>query len=96
MTLWVHYPGLEHALAWDLADAARPMLDAKSRSSVFVMLGVGDTREVIERILEVFATRGRNPPDDLVARTAAWLDRFVGGDDERRLRQLLDRALYPT
>jgi hypothetical protein len=87
-----HDPRPEHSLAWQLAEAALPSLDARNRAWVFVMLGAGDSRGAITRALMTFATENRTLSSDLVDRVLAWLDTCIGSDDELRLRQLLAQA----
>ena len=89
-----HDPHPERSLAWRLAEATLSMLDAEGRAWMFVMLGAGDSRAVITRALDAFATENRTLSSDLVDLVTAWLDTCIGSDDEPRLRQLLGRASH--
>lgn len=86
---------LEYALAWDLAEAAKGLLGSRRLSAIFVMMGAGDSHAVIVRVLEGFASQGRFVPDGLVVRLGAWVDGYLGADDEHDLRHLVRRVSTP-
>ena len=79
-------------LAWDLADAATPLLDPGTKSVLFVKLGAGDSRAVIVHLLCAMAARGQTAPTELSARLSAWVDGYAGSDGEHDLRQILKRV----
>ena len=72
---------LEHGLAWELTEAALPLLDRKSRSAIFVALGAGESRDVIGRLLTLIASRGQVLTGELLTRTADWSRCFTDDHD---------------
>ncbi|MCV7423799.1 hypothetical protein H7K45_24905 [Mycobacterium yunnanensis] len=80
-------------VAWDVVEAARPILGRRTRSSLFVALGAGESNAVIVDVLRAVATRGQHLPSSVVGRIAAWLDGYAGARDELILRDLFDRVV---
>ena len=91
-----NHPDPAELLAWDLVEAARPALDKRTRNSLFVALGAGESGDVIAGVLRAMPTQGHDVSLELVSRVAAWLDGYVGVDDERVLRELLGRVAAST
>ena len=81
----------EADLAWQLADLVAGRLSDVSRTAIFAELGTGESYPVIVKLLET-SVHDRVPvPPQLVARLHEWLDSYRGGEDEPRLRALLDQ-----
>lgn len=81
----------EADLAWQLAELVAGRLSDVSRTAIFAELGAGESYPVIVKLLET-SVHDRVPvPPQLVARLHEWLHSYRGGEDEPRLRALLDR-----
>jgi hypothetical protein len=79
-----------------VAEMAGPIVDKRTRSALFVALGAGEGHTVIVGVLDAVAARGHLLSADLLARTAAWLDGYVGADDEPSLRSPFGRVSPST
>ena len=77
------------ALAWELAATARPHLSRVDADGIYIILGIGETFAAIDALITAIARLHVPLSDDVVARTAAWLDCYRGQDAEPRLRGLL-------
>jgi hypothetical protein len=94
--------GHEADLAWDLALAAKPHLNVVERNGVFVAIGAGETFAVVTALVKWFAIKRIFVEPDLVRQCVSWLDGYVGHEDERYLRRLIEessagrRHLTPT
>ena len=85
----------ETALAWALADAAKPHLNGAERCDVYVAIGVGDTFAAIHDLITTAAGRRIAIPGELVQACHDWLDVNVGHEDEQHLRGLVEAVLTP-
>jgi hypothetical protein len=79
-------------LAWDLAATVSACLDEAPKAELFVKIGAGVVSAAITDALYVAAVSGVALPGDLVSRCHAWLDCYVGGEQEPALRRLLRMA----
>ena len=87
--------GHEADLAWALALAAKPHLNVVERTDLFVAIGAGETSAVVRALVKWFAIK-RIPVDpDLVQQCMSWLDGYVGHEDERFLRRLIEDVVFP-
>lgn len=82
-------------LAWALADAAKPHLNAAERSDVYVSIGVGETFAAIKDLITSAAGKRIALPTEVVQRCHRWLDVHVGHEDEQYLRALVEQVLTP-
>ena len=87
--------GLETNLAWALALAAKPYLDAIDRNDVFVAIGAGETLEAICRLLKLVALKQIPVGPDVVWKYIAWLRGYVGHEDEQYLYSYIDDFVRP-
>lgn len=76
-------------LAWALADAVKPHLNAVERTHLFVAIGAGETFPAIRHLLRLASERQIPLRPDLVQQCASWLQAYVGHTDERYLRHLI-------
>jgi hypothetical protein len=83
-------------LAWALADAVKPHLNAVERSHLFVAIGAGETFPAIRHLLKLAAVRQVPVRPDLVQQCASWLRAYVGHTDERYLRHLIHAMATPA
>jgi hypothetical protein len=82
----------ETNLAWDLIEVAGPHLDPIRRAAVCTKIGAGDTHSALSEMLRSSEAAGIRFPAALTGRLAAWLDCYVGSDDEPGLRTLVQRC----
>jgi hypothetical protein len=82
-------------LAWALADAAKPHLDAAERSHVYVSIGLDETFAAIRDLITSAADKRIALPADLIDRCHDWLDVHVDHEEERYLRGLVEQVLSP-
>jgi hypothetical protein len=82
-------------LAWALADAAKPHLNAAERSDVYVSIGVGETFAAIKDLITSAAGKRIALPAEVVQRRHGWLDVHIGHEDEQYLRGLVEQVLTP-
>ena len=85
----------ETSLAWALAEAAKPHLNAVERSDVHVAIGVGDTFGAIRFLITSAADRRIALPAEVILGCHGWLDVYVGHEDERHLSGLVEQVLTP-
>ncbi|MDT5184885.1 MAG: hypothetical protein QOI29_3043 [Mycobacterium sp.] len=85
----------EANLAWALALAAKPHLDALERNYTFVTIGAGETFAAIHTLLKWVAIKRIPVEPDLVRQCISWLDAYVGHRDERYLRRLIEDFAFP-
>jgi hypothetical protein len=85
----------EANLAWAVAEAARPYLDAVERDAVFVAIGAGDTFAAIRGLLRSVEIKRIPLGLDLLQQCRTWLRGYGGHDDERHLRRLIEEPLIP-
>jgi hypothetical protein len=85
----------EANLAWALALAAKPHLDALERNYTFVAIGAGETFAAIHTLLKWVAIKRIPVEPDLVRQCISWLDAYVGHRDERYLRRLIEHYVVP-
>ena len=85
----------EANLAWALALAAEPHLDALERNYTFVAIGAGETFAAIYTLLKWVAIKRIPVEPDLVRQCISWLDAYVGHRDERYLRRLIEDFVFP-
>jgi len=86
----------EANLAWALALAAKPYVDSVERNHIFVAIGAGDTFAAIRELMKCVATRGIPVAPDLVRGCVSWLDAYVGHEDERDLRRLIEDLVFSS
>jgi hypothetical protein len=82
-------------LAWALADAAKPHMNAVERSEVHVSIGLGETFAAIRALITSAADKRIALPAELLERCHGWLDVHIGHEDERHLRGLVEHVLSP-
>lgn len=87
--------GQEANLAWALALAAKPHLNVVERNGLFVAIGAGETFTVVRALVKWFAIKRISVEPDLVRQCVSWLDAYVGHEDERYLRRLVDDVVFP-
>jgi hypothetical protein len=85
----------EANLAWAVADAAKPYLDAVERDAVFVALGAGETFAAMRGLLRSVEINRIPLGLDLLQQCRTWLRGYGGHDDERHLRRLIQEPLNP-
>jgi hypothetical protein len=85
----------EVSLAWGLALAVKPHLDAVERNDIFVTIGAGETFAAITHLLRVAAVKRIPVGPDVVQQCTSWLHAYVGHTDERYLRHLIENYLIP-
>jgi len=85
----------ETNLAWALADATKPYLCAVEREDVYVAIGAGETFAAIRQLFKSVAMKRICLRPDLLQRCATWLDAYVGHEDERYLRRLIENFVIP-
>ena len=85
----------ETDLAWALAEAVKPHLSALERNHVFGSIGAGDTFPAIRHLLTSVAIKRIPLRPDLVQQCTTWLHAYVGHNDERYLRRLIEDYLVP-
>jgi hypothetical protein len=85
----------EANLAWALALDAKPHLDAVERNGIFVAIGAGETFAAMYALLKWVAIKRIPVEPDLVRRCVSWLDAYVGHEDERYLRRLIEHFVSP-
>lgn len=82
----------ETKLAWALAQAAQPHLDVVDRNNIYVAIGIGETFSAIHFLIAALAGKGVALRTDVVVTFTAWLDAYVGHDEEPRLRTLINQV----
>ena len=87
--VWTHAKIAE--LAWTLAAIATPSMSASERDRVYVRIGVGETFAAYRGLIGAIASRGIALTDDLVRQCVSLLDAYVGHEEERELRWLIER-----
>ena len=85
----------EAKLAWAVAEAAKPYLNAVERDAVFVAIGAGDTFAAIRGLLRSVEIKRIPLGLDLLQQCRTWLRGYGGHDDERHLRRLIEEPLIP-
>ena len=85
----------EVELAWALADAAKPQLNARERNDVFAAIGAGETFAAIRVLLKSVATKKICVRPDLAQQCVSWLDSYVGHEHENFLRHLIEDFVVP-
>ena len=85
----------EADLAWALSLAVKPQLNVGERNHIFVAIGAGDTFAAIRSLLKWVAIKRIPLTPDLVRRCVSWLDAYVGHEDERYLRRLIEDFVFP-
>jgi hypothetical protein len=85
----------EANLAWAVAEAALPYLDAVERDAVFVALGAGETFAAMRGLLRSVEIKRIPLGLDLLQQCRMWLRGYGGHDDERHLRRLIEEPLIP-
>jgi hypothetical protein len=83
----------ETNLAWALIDAAKPLMNARERNDVFVIIGAGDTFAAIRRLFKLVVAKQIPLHADLVRRCSTWLDTYSSHEEEQHLRRLIARFL---
>jgi hypothetical protein len=83
------------SLAWALALTAKPHLNDVGRSGMFVAIGAGETFTVIRELLKWVAIKRIPLGLDVVQLCVSWLDTYVGHEDERYLRRLVEDFVFP-
>jgi hypothetical protein len=86
----------EANLAWALALAAKRHLSIVDRNNIFVAIGAGETFAVVRALVKWIAIKRIPVEPDLVRQCVSWLDGYVGRDDERYLRRLIEEMVSPT
>ena len=82
-------------LAWALAEAVKPHLSAIERNRVFMAIGAGETFAAIRGLVKSVAVKRIALRPDLAQQCITWLHAYVGQDDERYLRRLIEGYLVP-
>ena len=85
----------EANLAWALSRAVKPQLNVGECNHIFVAIGAGDTFAAIRSLLKWVAIKRITVPPDLARRCGLWLDAYVGHEDERYLRRLIEDFVFP-
>jgi hypothetical protein len=85
----------EANLAWAVAEAAKPYLNAVERNAVFVAIGAGETFAAIRELLRSVEIKRIPLGLDLLVQCRIWLRGYGGHDDERHLRRLIEEPLIP-
>lgn len=85
----------EANLAWAVAEAAKPYLNAVERDAVFVAIGAGETFVAIRGLLRSAEIKRIPLRLDLLQQCRMWLRGYRGHDDERHLRRLIEEPLIP-
>jgi hypothetical protein len=85
----------EANLAWAVAEAAKPYLDAVERNAVFVAIGAGETFAAMRGLLRSVEIKRIPLGLDLLVQCRMWLRGYGGHDDERLLRRLIEEPLIP-
>jgi hypothetical protein len=83
----------EANLAWAVAEAAKPYLNAVERNAVFVAIGAGETFAAIRGLLRSVEIKRIPLGLDLLQQCRMWLRGYGGHDDERHLRRLIEEPL---
>ena len=83
----------EANLAWAVAEAAKPYLNAVERNAVFVAIGAGETFAAIRGLLRSVEIKQIPLGLDLLQQCRMWLRGYGGHDDERHLRRLIEEPL---
>ena len=86
----------EARLAWALALAAKPHLDALERNDIFVAIGAGETFAAIYTLLKWVAIKRIPVEPDLARQCVSWLDAYTGHEDERYVRRLIEDFVFPV
>lgn len=81
----------ENEFAWALMGSAKPFLADTVNSWLCVKIGAGEQNVAIRELLERFVGNGATLPPALVASLWAWINGFVGSDEETALRDLAVR-----
>jgi hypothetical protein len=85
----------ETNLAWALAEAVKPHMSVVERNHVFVVIGAGETFAAIRHLFKSAAFKRISLRPDLLRECTSWLDAYVGHEDERYLRHLIENYLIP-
>ena len=85
----------EASLAWALALAVKPQLNVGERNYIFVTIGAGDSFAAIRSLLRFIAIKRIPLAPNLLRQCASWLDAYIGHEDERRLRRMLEDIVSP-
>jgi hypothetical protein len=85
----------ETNLAWALAEAITAHLSAVERNHVFVVIGAGETFAAIRHLFKSAAFKRIPLRPDLLRQCTSWLHAYVGHEDERYLRHLIENYLMP-
>src|ERR1700751_1134724 len=85
----------EAKLAWAVAEAAKPYLNAVERNAVFVAIGAGDTFAAIRGLLRSVEIKRIPLGLDLLQQCRTWLPGYGGDDDEGHLLGLILEPLIP-
>lgn len=81
----------ELALAWSLADVARPSLNARARTWMCAQIGAGEYYEAIRALIEFLARHGIALPAETAQELRSWVAGYTGSDCETELRELMER-----
>lgn len=79
----------ETDLAWELVEAALPLIPAADRTAIFTSIGAGHSYQTIRALLETIASGGLAIPEGLAARIAEWACAYTFHEDAARLREVL-------
>jgi hypothetical protein len=85
----------EANLAWAVAEAAKPYLNAVEHNAVFVAIGAGETFAAIRGLLRSVEVKRIPLRLDLLQQCRMWLRGYGGHDDERHLRRVIEETLIP-
>jgi hypothetical protein len=85
----------ETNLAWALAEAITPHLSVVERNHVFVVIGAGEAFAAIRHLFKSAAFKRIPLRPDLLRQCTSWLHAYVGHEDERYLRHLIENHLMP-
>jgi hypothetical protein len=85
----------ETNLAWALAEAITPYMNAVERNHVFAVIGAGETFAAVRLLFNSAAFLRIPLPPDLLRQCISWLHTYVGHEDELYLRHLIENHLMP-
>jgi hypothetical protein len=85
----------EAKLAWAVAEAAKPYLQAVERDAAFVAIGAGETFAAIRGLLRSAEVNQIPLGPDLLQQCRTWLRGYCGHEEHRYLRRLIEEPLIP-
>lgn len=80
----------ETNLAWSLIGAAKPELDERERSHVFICIGAGDAFTAIRILVKLIAVKQILVQPQLIQLCVTWLEAYALHEDHDQLRLLIE------